>query len=207
MFPLRLVLHIAPHVFSLVCVCFTLLLAGGMRRWYWVSSEGRALLLPVRRSPSQPSEMIIRGRSPSRRHFTRTRRVNLDRLFGRNPNADVLTKGSFTRERWTQLTQLFTLMTPQMHSCSHSLMFSSVQKDDKMSKCLPELITERRCRHAPSRAFGCVEARRVRRSDVDPQIARRNEQDIFTESVINTPSTTAHFLRTWYDFFKVFSLR
>ena len=93
-------------------------------------------------------KMIINGRSPSVRHISRTHRVNLDWLFDRinlDPRihikyvntsqqfADILTKGSFTWERWTQLTQLFLWMTPQMHSCRRSLVFSSVQEDAKMS--------------------------------------------------------------------------
>ena len=90
------------------------------------------------------------------RHISRTHRVNLEWLLERiNLNlgiqikyvntsqqiADILTKGSFSCERWTQLRQLVTVMTPHMHSCSHSLVFSSVQKV-KMSTRLPELVTE-----------------------------------------------------------------
>ena len=77
-------------------------------------------------------KMIIKGRSPPIRHISRTRRVNPDWL-GDQQIADILTKGSFTWERWTQLTQLFFWMTPQMRSCRHSLVFPSVQEDAKMS--------------------------------------------------------------------------
>ena len=92
------------------------------------------------------------------RHISRTHRENLDLLFDRRNQdfgirikyvnntmqiTDIPTKGSFTRESWTQLTQLFFfLKTPCTHSCCHSLVFSSVQKDDKMSKRLPEPSTE-----------------------------------------------------------------
>ena len=49
--------------------------------------------------------------------------------------AGILTKGSFSRERWSQLTHLFNLVAPHMHTNSHlSVLFSSVQNDDKMSK-------------------------------------------------------------------------
>ena len=72
-----------------------------------------------------------------------------ERLGSWNPDqicqqltAVIFTKRSSTREKWTQLTQLFTFMTPHMHFHSHSLVFSSAQKDDKMSNRLAELITE-----------------------------------------------------------------
>ena len=45
--------------------------------------------------------------------------------------ADILTKGSFSRKRWSQLTQLVNLVTPHVHTHSH---LSAVQKSDKMSK-------------------------------------------------------------------------
>ena len=95
------------------------------------------------------TKMIIKGGSPSMRHISRTHRMNLDwSVDGINLDAGVqiryvntskqivgiLTKGSFSRERWLQLTHLFNLTTPHMHSCSQSLVLSSVQKDDKMSK-------------------------------------------------------------------------
>ena len=102
-------------------------------------------------------KMIIEGRSPSMRHISRTCRARLGSWFDRinldlgirityvdtsEQIADTLTKGSFTRERWRQLTQLFMLMIPHTHFCIHSLVFSFVQKDDRMSKRLPELVTK-----------------------------------------------------------------
>ena len=59
--------------------------------------------------------VIIKGRSPTMRHVSRTHRVALDWLFGRinldpkihieymdikNQLADILTKGNFTRDEW-----------------------------------------------------------------------------------------------------------
>ena len=69
--------------------------------------------------------MIIKGRSPTMRHVSRTRRVALDWLFHRinlDPKiqityvhtrkhlADILTKGTFTRDQWHHLLRLFTIM-------------------------------------------------------------------------------------------------
>ena len=67
-------------------------------------------------------KMIIKGRSPTMRHVSRTHRVALDWLFDRinldskiqikyidtkNQLADILTKGNFTRDEWNHLLCLF----------------------------------------------------------------------------------------------------
>ena len=68
------------------------------------------------------TKMIIRGRSPTMRHVSRTHRVALDWLFDRinldrkyveskNQLADILTKGSFTRDEWHNLLHLLTSRT------------------------------------------------------------------------------------------------
>ena len=82
--------------------------------------------------------MIIKGRSPTMRHVSRTHRVALDWLFDRinldtkiqikyidtkNQLADILTKGNFTRDEWNHLLCLFNI--------SH---FSSTVRSDTMAK-------------------------------------------------------------------------
>ena len=61
-------------------------------------------------------KIIIRGRSPTMRHVSRTHRVALDRLFDRNQFGtedtnnqlpDILTKGSFSKDEWNQSPSLF----------------------------------------------------------------------------------------------------
>ena len=67
-------------------------------------------------------KMIIKGRSPMMRHVSRTHRVVSEWLFDRinltlkiqikyvdteNQLADMLTKGSFTRDEWNHLLRLF----------------------------------------------------------------------------------------------------
>ena len=67
-------------------------------------------------------KMIIKGRSPTMRHVSRTHRVALDWLFDRinldskiqikyidtkSQLADILTKGNFTRDEWNHLLSLF----------------------------------------------------------------------------------------------------
>ena len=68
--------------------------------------------------------MIIKGRSPTMRHVSRTHRVALDWLLDRvnlDPKiqiryidskhqlADILTKGNFTRDEWNNLLHLFNI--------------------------------------------------------------------------------------------------
>ena len=67
-------------------------------------------------------KMMIKGRSPTMRHVSRTYRVALDRLFDRihmeptieikyfdtkNKLADILTKSTFTRDEWNNHLHLF----------------------------------------------------------------------------------------------------
>ena len=70
-------------------------------------------------------KMIIKGRSPMMRHVSRTQRVAFDWLYDRitldpksesnmltpkNQLADLLTKGSFTRDEWCNLLRLFNII-------------------------------------------------------------------------------------------------
>ena len=83
-------------------------------------------------------KMIIKGRSPTMRHVSRTHRVALDWLFDqnnldpkiqikyidtKNQLADKLTKGNFTRDEWNHHLCLFNI--------SH---FSSAEFSEVMSK-------------------------------------------------------------------------
>ena len=69
-------------------------------------------------------KMIIKGRSPTMRHVSRTHRVAVDWLFDRinldpkiqiknidtkNQLADILTKGNVTRDEWNHLLCLFNI--------------------------------------------------------------------------------------------------
>ena len=82
----------------------------------------------------------INLRSPTMRHVSRTHRVALDRLFDRiklelkiqikyvdtkNQLADMVTKGSFTRDEWNRLLRLFNIMNFSMFSCRHFSNFLS----------------------------------------------------------------------------------
>ena len=98
--------------------------------------------------------MIIKGRSPTMRHVSRTHRVAFDWLFDRinldpkiqttyvhtkNQLADMLTKGSFTRHEWDHLLRLLNIMNFSMFSCSH---FLSNRKQSVMFKRAQECTAE-----------------------------------------------------------------
>ena len=78
-------------------------------------------------------KMIIKGRSPTIRHVSRTHTVALDWLFDRinfdpkiqikyidtkNQLADILTKGNFTRDEWNHLGCLFNISHFNSTDCS-----------------------------------------------------------------------------------------
>ena len=89
-----------------------------------VQSSRQEALLNVFEDNEALIKMIIKGRSPSMRHVSRTHRVALDWLYDRinldpkiqikyidtkNQLADILTKGSFTRDEWNHLLCLFNI--------------------------------------------------------------------------------------------------
>ena len=80
-------------------------------------------------------KMIIKGRSPTMRHVSRTNRVALNWLFDRinldskiqikyidtkNQLADILTKGNFTRDEWNHLLCLFNISHFSSTVCSET---------------------------------------------------------------------------------------
>ena len=113
-----------------------------------VPSARQEALLYVFEDNEAVIKMIIKGRSPTMRHVSRTHRVALDWLFDRinldskiqikyidttNQLADILTKGNFTCDEWNHLLCLFNI--------SH---FSSINNLEAMSKRIPEDACEER---------------------------------------------------------------
>ena len=81
-------------------------------------------------------KMIIKGRSPTMRHVSRTHRGALDWLFDRinldpkiqikyidtkNQLADILTKGNFTRDEWNHLLNLFNISHSSSTACTAAM--------------------------------------------------------------------------------------
>ena len=113
-----------------------------------VKSSRQEALLNIFEDNEAVIKMIIKGRSPTMRHVSRTNRVAIDWLFERinlDPNiqikyidtknqlADILTKGNFTRDVWNHLLCLFNI--------SH---FSSTNCLEMMSKRTQEDASEER---------------------------------------------------------------
>ena len=101
-----------------------------------VQSARQEALLCVFEDNEAVIKMIIKGRSPSMRHVSRTHRVALDWLFDRinldskiqikyietkNQLADILTKGNFTRDEWNHLLNLFNISHFSCTACTAAM--------------------------------------------------------------------------------------
>ena len=88
-------------------------------------------------------KMIVKGRSPTMRHVSRTHRVALDWLFDRinlepkiqiryidtkHQIADILTKGKFTRDAWNILLLLFNITHFSSLCCAKNISMISCTK-------------------------------------------------------------------------------
>ena len=101
-----------------------------------VQSARQEALLYVFEDNEAVIKMIMKGRSPTMRHFSRTHRVALDWLFDRinldskiqikyidtkKQLADILTKGNFTRDEWNHLLSLFNISHFSSTVCSAAM--------------------------------------------------------------------------------------
>ena len=107
-----------------------------------VQSSRQEALLYVFEDNEAVIKMIIKGRSPTMRHVSRTHRVALDWLFDRinldskiqikyidtkNQLADIFTKGSITRDEWNHLLCLFNIRHFSPTVCSAAMAKRSQQ--------------------------------------------------------------------------------
>ena len=101
-----------------------------------VQSARQEALLYVFEDNEAVIKMIIKRRSPTMRHVSRTHRVALDWLFDRinldpkiqikhidtkNQLADILTKGNFTRDEWNHSLNLFNISDFSSTVCSAAM--------------------------------------------------------------------------------------
>ena len=101
-----------------------------------VQSSHQEALLYVFEDNEAVIKMIIKGRSPTMRHVSRTHRVALDWLFDRinldskiqikyidtkNQLADILTKGNFTRDEWNHLLCLLNISHFSSTACTAAM--------------------------------------------------------------------------------------
>ena len=112
-----------------------------------VQSARQEALLYVFEDNEAVIKMIIKGRSPTLRHVSRTNRVALDWLFDRitlvpkiqltyidtkNQLADILTKGNFTRDEWNHLLCWFNISHFSSTVCSEVM--SKKRKKNQVKK-------------------------------------------------------------------------
>ena len=101
-----------------------------------VQSSHQEALLYVFEDDEAVIKMIIKGRSPTMSHVSRTHTVALDWLFNRinldpkvqikyidtkNQLADILTEGNFTRDEWNHLLCLFNISHFSSTMCSAAI--------------------------------------------------------------------------------------
>ena len=101
-----------------------------------VTSSRSGAMLYIFEDDEAVIKMIIKGRSPTMRHVSRTHRVAPDWLFDRinldrkiqikfvdtkNQLADMLTKGNFTRDEWNHLLRLLRISNCSSASCPHTM--------------------------------------------------------------------------------------
>ena len=151
-----------------------------------VHSSRQEALLYIFEDNEAVIKMIIKGRSPTMRHVSRTHRVALDWLFDwinldpkfqfkymdtKNQHADILTKGNFTRDEWNHLLCLFNI--------SH---ISSTICLEVMSKRTQEDAGEERVRAKPKPMMNLVS----RYSARDPNVlaSTASESPGYTRSEI-----------------------
>ena len=111
-----------------------------------VQSARQEALLYVFEDNEAVIKMIIKGRSPTMRHVSRTHRVALDWLFDRinldskiqikyidtkNQLADILTKGNFTRDEWNHLLNLFNISHFSSTACTAAMAKRAQNKDQE----------------------------------------------------------------------------
>ena len=150
------------------------------------NSSRKETLLYIFEDNEAVIKMIIKGRSPTMRHVSRTHRVALDWLFHRinldpkiqikyidtkNRLADILTKGNFTRDEWNHLLCLFNI--------SH---FSSINSVKSMSKRTQEGVGEERVTAKSRPMTNLVSRCRVRDPTVLASTASENPGNTRSES-------------------------
>ena len=101
-----------------------------------VQSASHEALMYVFEDNEAVIKMIMKGRSPTMRHVSRTQRVALDLLFDRinldpkiqikyidtkNQLADILTKENFTRDEWNHLLTLFNISHFSSTACTAAM--------------------------------------------------------------------------------------
>ena len=165
-----------------------------------VNSSRQEALLYVFEDDQAVIKMIIKGRSPTVRHVSRTHRVALDWFFDRiqldpkiqikyidtkNQLADILTKGNFTRDEWNHFLCLFNI--------SH---FSSTDCSEVISKRTQKDSGEERVTAKSKPMMNLVSRCSERTPDVLPSTASESPEKTRHESQLLLSSRTEQHHRT-----------
>ena len=149
-----------------------------------VNSSRHEALLYVFEDNEAVIKMIIKGRSLTKRHVSRTHRVALDWLFDRinlDPKiqikyvdtitqlADILTKGNFTRDEWNHLLCLFNISR-----------FCSTDCSEVMSKKTQEVAGEERVTAESKPTTNLVSRYSARDPNVLASIASESKKKVRT---------------------------
>ena len=165
-----------------------------------VNSSHQEALLYISEDNEAIIKLIFKGRTPTMRHVSRTRRVALDWLFDRmnldpkiqiryidtkNQLADILTKGNFTRDEWNHLLCLFNI--------SH---FSSTNCSEVMSKRTQKYSGEERVTAKSKPMMNLVSRCSERTPDVLASTASESPGKTRYESQLPLSSWNEQHLRT-----------
>ena len=162
-------------------------------------------------------KMIIKGRSPTMRHVTRTHRVALDWLFDRinlDPKiqikhidtedrfADILTKGNFTCVEWIHLLCLFNISHFSSSDCSE-VMSKRTQKDageEKVTaKSKPMMNLVSRCSVRNPDVLASIASESPGKTRYESQILLSSwiEQQPRTERLVKDACSSSYSEWTW----------
>ena len=173
-----------------------------------VQFSHQEILLYVFEDNGTVIKMIMKGRSPTMRHVSRTHRVALDWLFDRinldpkiqikyidtkNHLADILTKGNFTRDEWNHLLCLFNISHFSPTICSAAMAKRSQQDSGEervtaKSRPMMNLIAR-----TPSFVSSSTSVSRGKRSfgNQDPWSAIAEKEDRTEQPVVGSDPKTA----------------
>ena len=136
-----------------------------------VQSASREPLLYVFEDNEAVIKMIMKGRSPTMRHVSRTHRVALDWLFDRinldpkiqikyidtqNQLADMLTKGNFTRDEWNHLLCLFDISHFSSTDCSEVMSKRTQEESGEKSHSEVKANDEFHCKGSLNYVILCI---------------------------------------------------
>ena len=169
----------------------------------------RKLLLYIFEDNEAVIKMIIKVRSPTMRHVSRTHRVALDWLFDRinlepkiqikyidikNQLADILTKRNFTRDEWNHLLCLFNISHFSSIVCPEA-MAKRVQQDSGeervTAKSRPMMSLIARAHSNPSSSASGSPGKKRSFGNQNPWSANAEREDRTGQPVVGSDPRTA----------------